>query len=62
MVTSKDILNSFGKEANIVKAVALYLGAEVRENQEVNLHINWHYFRLNVTPKVAWLVLSTVKS
>ena len=34
MVTSKDILNSFGKEANIVKAVALYLGAEVRENQE----------------------------
>lgn len=34
MATSKDILNSFGKEANIVKAVALYLGAEVRENQE----------------------------
>ena len=24
MATSKDILNSFGKEANIVKAVALY--------------------------------------
>lgn len=34
MATSKDILNSFGKEATIVKAVALYLGAEVRENQE----------------------------
>ena len=40
MATSKDILNSFGKEANIVKAVALYLGAEIRENQEVNLRIN----------------------
>ena len=34
MATSKDILNSFGKEATIVKAVALYLGADVRENQE----------------------------
>jgi hypothetical protein len=34
MATSKDILNSFGKEATTVKAVAVYLGAEVRENQE----------------------------
>lgn len=34
MATSKDILNSFGKEAVIVKAVALYVGAEIRENQE----------------------------
>lgn len=34
MTTSKDILNSFSKEATIVKAVVLYLGAEIRENQE----------------------------
>ena len=34
MATSKEILNSFGKEALVVKAVAVYLGAEVRENQE----------------------------
>lgn len=34
MATSKDLLSSFGKEAVTVKAVALYLGAEVRENKE----------------------------
>ena len=33
MATSKDILNSFGKEATIVKAVALYLGADVRKSR-----------------------------
>jgi len=34
MATSKEILNSFGKEALVVKAVAVYLGSEIRENQE----------------------------
>ena len=34
MTTSKELLNGFGKEALTVKAVAVYLGAEVRENQE----------------------------
>lgn len=31
---SKDYLNSFSKEPTMVKAVVLYLGAEVRENAE----------------------------
>jgi hypothetical protein len=34
MTTSKELLNGFGKESLTVKAVAVYLGAEVRENQE----------------------------
>ena len=38
MATSKDILNSFGKEATIVKAVALYLGADVREKSRGSVY------------------------
>jgi hypothetical protein len=34
MATSRDLLQSFDKEANVVKAVVLYLGAEIRENAE----------------------------
>lgn len=34
MATSKDLLNSFEKEAVVVKAVVLYLGSEIRENAE----------------------------
>ena len=53
MATSKDILNSFGKEATIVKAVALYLEVQMFVKiKRVSLLINWHCFRLNETPKV----------
>ena len=62
MATSKDILNSFGKEANIVKAVALYLGAEIRENQEGQFTHQLTLLPSERDLKVAWLVLSTVKS
>ena len=34
MAKAKDLLNSFEKEAVVVKAVVVYLGAEVRENAE----------------------------
>lgn len=34
MAKAKDLLNSFGKEAVVVKAVVVYLGAEVRESAE----------------------------
>ena len=63
MATSKDILNSFGKEANIVKAVALYCpGAEIRENQEGQFTHQLTLLPSERDLKVAWLVLSTVKS
>ena len=62
MVTSKDILNSFGKEANIVKAVALYFGAEVRENQEGQFTHQLALLPSERDPKGGVVVLSTVKS
>ena len=34
MAKAKDLLNSFGKEAVVVKAVVVYLGAEVRGSAE----------------------------
>lgn len=34
MVSSKELLKGFAKEAVTVKAVALYLGAEIKENAE----------------------------
>lgn len=34
MSKSQELLNSFGSEANVVKVVAVYLGADIRENSE----------------------------
>lgn len=51
---SKELLNSFGKGVTTVKAVVVYLGAEIRENAEGKFSHQFALLPSERDPKVAW--------